>query len=245
MKNLEGKVVLVTGATRGIGHAIAESFINSGATVIGTATTEIGAINISNHFSNKGKGFILDVTDMNSIKKLIHSINSEFGLVDILVNNAGITRDNLLIRMKSHEWAHVIETNLTSVFNLSKAVLPNMIKKRNGRIINVGSIVGTIGNVGQSNYSAAKSGIIGFTKSLAKEVASRGITVNAVAPGFIDTDMTKSMNSAHRDKILSSIPVRRFGKPIEIASVVVFLASSESSYITGETLNVNGGMCMV
>lgn len=242
---LEGKVALVTGASRGIGRAIAELLVSRGATVIGTATSESGAQAISDYLGDKGKGLALNVTDTDSIANTLKNINDEFGAIDILVNNAGITRDNLLMRMKDDEWQDIIDTNLTSIFRLSKAVLRGMMKKRCGRIINVGSVVGTMGNAGQANYAAAKAGVIGFTKSMAREVASRGVTVNTVAPGFIETDMTKALNDDQRAATLSQVPAGRLGDPREIASAVAFLASDDAAYITGETLHVNGGMYMV
>ncbi|WP_162814051.1 3-oxoacyl-ACP reductase FabG [Vibrio tetraodonis] len=243
--NLEGKVALVTGASRGIGRAIAELLAERGATVIGTATSENGAAAISDYLADKGKGLALNVTNVESIEATLKNINDEFGAVDILVNNAGITRDNLLMRMKDDEWNDIIDTNLTPIYRMSKAVLRGMMKKRSGRIINVGSVVGTMGNAGQANYAAAKAGVIGFTKSMAREVASRGVTVNTVAPGFIETDMTKALNDEQRATTLSNVPAGRLGDPKEIASAVVFLASPEAAYITGETLHVNGGMYMV
>ncbi|ADT86491.1 3-ketoacyl-(acyl-carrier-protein) reductase [Vibrio furnissii NCTC 11218] len=243
--NLEGKVALVTGASRGIGKAIAELLVERGATVIGTATSDSGADAISAYLGDNGKGLALNVTDVASIESVLKSINDEFGGVDILVNNAGITRDNLLMRMKDDEWTDILDTNLTSIFRLSKAVLRGMMKKRQGRIINVGSVVGTMGNAGQTNYAAAKAGVIGFTKSMAREVASRGVTVNTVAPGFIETDMTKALNDDQRAATLAQVPAGRLGDPREIASAVAFLASPEAAYITGETLHVNGGMYMV
>jgi 3-oxoacyl-[acyl-carrier protein] reductase len=245
MMNLEGKIALVTGASRGIGRAIAELLVERGATVIGTATSENGAAAISEYLGENGKGLALNVTDAESIESVLKTINDEFGALDILVNNAGITRDNLLMRMKDDEWTVIMDTNLTSIFRLSKAVLRGMMKKRNGRIINVGSVVGTMGNAGQTNYAAAKAGVIGFTKSMAREVASRGVTVNTVAPGFIETDMTKALNDEQRAATLSAVPAGRLGDPREIASAVAFLASPEAGYITGETLHVNGGMYMV
>ncbi len=245
MMNLEGKIALVTGASRGIGRAIAELLVERGATVIGTATSESGAAAISDYLGDKGKGLALNVTDVESIESVLKAINEEFGALDILVNNAGITRDNLLMRMKDDEWTDILDTNLTSIFRLSKAVLRGMMKKRNGRIINVGSVVGTMGNAGQTNYAAAKAGVIGFTKSMAREVASRGVTVNTVAPGFIETDMTKALNDDQRAATLAQVPSGRLGDPREIAAAVVFLASPEAAYITGETLHVNGGMYMV
>ncbi|MBR9875649.1 MAG: 3-oxoacyl-ACP reductase FabG [Vibrionaceae bacterium] len=243
--NLEGKIALVTGASRGIGRAIAELLVERGATVIGTATSESGAAAISEYLGENGKGLALNVTDVESIEATLKTINDEFGVIDILVNNAGITRDNLLMRMKDDEWNDIIDTNLTPIFRMSKAVLRGMMKKRTGRIINVGSVVGTMGNAGQTNYAAAKAGVIGFTKSMAREVASRGVTVNTVAPGFIETDMTKALNDEQRAATLSNVPAGRLGDPREIASAVVFLASPEAAYITGETLHVNGGMYMV
>ena len=245
MMNLEGKIALVTGASRGIGRAIAELLVERGATVIGTATSENGAAAISEYLGDNGKGLALNVTDVESIEATLKTINEEFGVIDILVNNAGITRDNLLMRMKDDEWNDIIDTNLTPIYRMSKAVLRGMMKKRAGRIINVGSVVGTMGNAGQTNYAAAKAGVIGFTKSMAREVASRGVTVNTVAPGFIETDMTKALNDDQRAATLSNVPAGRLGDPREIASAVVFLASPEAAYITGETLHVNGGMYMV
>ncbi|EIJ6616269.1 3-oxoacyl-ACP reductase FabG [Vibrio parahaemolyticus] len=243
--NLEGKIALVTGASRGIGRAIAELLVERGATVIGTATSESGAAAISEYLGENGKGLALNVTDVESIEATLKTINDEFGAIDILVNNAGITRDNLLMRMKDDEWNDIINTNLTPIYRMSKAVLRGMMKKRAGRIINVGSVVGTMGNAGQTNYAAAKAGVIGFTKSMAREVASRGVTVNTVAPGFIETDMTKALNDDQRAATLANVPTGRLGDPREIASAVVFLASPEAAYITGETLHVNGGMYMV
>lgn len=241
----DGKIALVTGASRGIGRAIAEKLIACGATVIGTATSENGAKAISEYLGNKGKGFVLNVTETDSIEKFLADVRAEFGEIDILVNNAGITRDNLLMRMKDDEWKDIIDTNLSSVFRLSKAVMRAMMKKRYGRIITIGSVVGTMGNAGQANYAAAKAGVIGFSKSLAREVASRGITVNVVAPGFIETDMTRALTEDQRAGILSQVPANRLGDAKEIASAVAFLASDEAGYITGETLHVNGGMYMV
>ncbi len=245
MMNLEGKIALVTGASRGIGRAIAELLVERGATVIGTATSDNGAAAISEYLGENGKGLALNVTDVASIEATLKTINDEFGAIDILVNNAGITRDNLLMRMKDDEWNDIIDTNLTPIFRMSKAVLRGMMKKRAGRIINVGSVVGTMGNAGQANYAAAKAGVIGFTKSMAREVASRGVTVNTVAPGFIETDMTKALNDDQRAATLANVPAGRLGDPREIASAVAFLASPEAAYITGETLHVNGGMYMV
>ena len=244
---LEGKIALVTGASRGIGRAIAEALGAQGATVIGTATTEGGAEAITQRFAEadiKGQGMRLDVGDETSVDAVMKDISDRFGAVSVLVNNAGITRDNLLMRMKSDEWDSVLNTNLTSVYRMSKACLRAMMKAKTGRIINIASVVGASGNAGQTNYSAAKAGMFGFTKSLAQEVGSRGITVNAVAPGFIDTDMTRELPDAQRDALLGSIPLGRLGKPEEIASVVVFLASEAAAYVTGETIHVNGGMYM-
>ncbi|OCG56062.1 3-oxoacyl-ACP reductase FabG [Gilliamella sp. Fer4-1] len=243
--NLSGKIALVTGASRGIGKAIAEKLVACGATVIGTATTEKGADAISQYLGSHGKGFILNVIDETSIESVIAAIKTEFGDIDILVNNAGITRDNLLMRMKEDEWQDILNTNLTSVFRLSKALLRTMMKKRYGRIVTIGSVVGTMGNAGQANYAAAKAGLIGFSKSLAREVASRGITVNVVAPGFIATDMTKALTDEQKALTLAQVPAGRLGEPTEIANAVAFLVSDEASYITGETLHVNGGMYMV
>jgi len=243
--NFNGKIALVTGASRGIGRSIAEKLVAGGATVIGTATSDNGAEAISAYLGDKGKGLVLNVTDAASIDALLQQIRAEFGEIDILVNNAGVTRDNLLMRMKDDEWQDILDTNLTSVFRLSKAVLRAMMKKRMGRIITIGSVVGTMGNAGQANYAAAKAGLIGFSKSLAREVASRGITVNVVAPGFIETDMTRALNEEQRSGILAEVPAARLGEPKEIANAVAFLASDEASYITGETLHVNGGMYMV
>ena len=243
--SLEGKVVLVTGASRGIGKSVAETLVAQGAKVAGTATSESGASNISEYLGENGKGYALNVTNPDSIKETLEAIKADFGDVDVLVNNAGITRDNLLMRMKDDEWADIIDTNLTSIFRLSKAVMRPMMKKRHGRIINIGSVVGTMGNAGQANYAAAKAGVIGFSKSLAKEIASRGITVNVVAPGFIDTDMTKALDDAQRKAISDQVPAERLGDPKEIAATVAFLASNEAGYISGETIHVNGGMYMV
>ncbi|GGW76844.1 3-oxoacyl-ACP reductase FabG [Alteromonas halophila] len=245
MFHLEGKVALVTGASRGIGKAIATQLAALGATVIGTATSDNGATAISEYLTqNGGKGLALNVTDKTAVDTAVKHIADEFGGVDILVNNAGITRDNLLMRMKDDEWQDIIDTNLTAIFTLSKAVLRGMMKKRAGRIINIGSVVGVSGNAGQANYAAAKAGVIGFSKSMAREVASRGITINVVAPGFIDTDMTKALTDDQREAIFKDVPANRLGQPEEIAATVAFLASDGAAYITGETLHVNGGMYM-
>ncbi|OOE98458.1 3-oxoacyl-ACP reductase FabG [Salinivibrio sp. IB643] len=242
---LDGKVALVTGASRGIGRATAELLAERGATVIGTATSKNGAAAISDYLGENGKGLALNVTSSDSVADVLATIKKEFGDVDILVNNAGITRDNLLMRMKDDEWQDIIDTNLTSIFRLSKAVLRAMMKKRCGRIINIGSVVGVMGNAGQVNYAAAKAGVIGFTKSMAREVAARGITVNTVAPGFIETDMTKALSDDQRAATLAQVPAGRLGDPKEIAATVAFLASDDAAYMTGETLHVNGGMYMI
>lgn len=243
--NFTDKVVLVTGASRGIGRAIAEAFVAKGAKVVGTATSQSGADAISAYLGDAGCGLPLNVTSTESVDALFEAIKAKFGEVDILINNAGITRDNLLMRMKDDEWQDIIDTNLTSLYRLSKPVLRSMMKKRYGRIVSIGSVVGTMGNAGQTNYAAAKAGLIGFTKSLAREVASRGITVNAVAPGFIATDMTDALNDEQKSAIMGQVPAGRLGDPKEIAAAVLFLASDEAAYVTGETLHVNGGMYMV
>ena len=243
----DSKVALVTGASRGIGRAIAEALGRAGLTVIGTATSTAGAEAISAYLADakvRGTGMVLDVTQQASVDALLESVTGQFGVPVILVNNAGITRDNLLMRMKDDEWQSILDTNLTSVFRLSKACLRGMMKEKFGRIITISSVVGASGNPGQANYAAAKAGIFGFTKSLAREVGSRGITVNAVAPGFIDTDMTRALPDAQREALLQTIPLGRLGEAGEIASVVAFLASDGAAYITGETLHVNGGMYM-
>ncbi|MFB0979674.1 MAG: 3-oxoacyl-ACP reductase FabG [Alteromonadaceae bacterium] len=244
MFSFEGKVVLVTGASRGIGKAIASQLKALGATVLGTATSENGAENISEYLG-AGNGLVLNVTDNDSIAALFVAIKENHGGIDILVNNAGVTRDNLFIRMKDDEWQDIIDTNLSSVFKISKAVIRSMMKKRNGRIINIGSVVGTMGNAGQVNYATAKAGLLGFTKSLAREVASRGITVNTVSPGFIDTDMTKTLSDEQKEGIFSQVPANRLGKPEEIANAVVFLASDGAADITVEKLKGNGGIYFV
>ena len=241
---LEGEIALVTGASRGIGKAIAEKLKADGATVIGTATTDGGAEKISEYLGEGGKGMCLNVTDADSVAAVIKQIESDFGNVSILVNNAGITRDTLLMMMKDEQWNDIIDTNLTSIFRLSKAVVRKMMKARKGRIISIGSVVGSTGNPGQTNYSATKAGLLGFTKSLAREIGSRNITVNAIAPGFIDTDMTKELAEEQKAALIGQIPLSRLGDPADIANAVAFLASPESAYITGETLHVNGGMYM-
>ena len=238
------KIALVTGASRGIGKAIAEALVASGHFVIGTATTDKGAASISSYLGDNGTGMALNVTQTDSVTEVIGTITKEYGGIDVLVNNAGITRDNLLMRMKEDEWDDIMSTNLKSIFTLSKAVSRGMMKKRFGRIISIGSVVGSAGNAGQANYAAAKAGVIGFTKSLAREVASRGITANVVAPGFIDTDMTQALTDDQKAAIFKDIPANRLGAPAEVAAAVAFLASDAAAYITGETLHVNGGMFM-
>ena len=245
---LDEKIVLVTGASRGIGKAIALTLGSSGATVIGTATSKAGADNISKMLVDNqisGKGIVLDVKDNDQISSLGEDIKKDFESIDILVNNAGITRDNILLRMKEDEWEDIINTNLSSIYKMSKSVLRGMIKQRSGRIISITSVVGAMGNAGQSNYAAAKAGMIGFTKSLAREVGVRGITVNAIAPGFIQTDMTDSLPDDQKEALASQIPMGRLGTADEIAQAVLFLAGDGSSYITGQTLHVNGGMYTV
>lgn len=245
---LSGKIALVTGASRGIGKAIALDLVAQGATVIGTATSESGAQAISDYIAQaggKGKGMALNVTEPQQIDQVVEEVAKEFGTPTILVNNAGITRDNLLMRMKDDEWDDIIQTNLNSVYRMSKACLRGMMKAKEGRIINIASVVGVMGNAGQTNYAAAKAGIIGFGKSLAREVGTRGITVNTVAPGFIDTDMTRALPEEQRQALTQQIPLSRLGTPEDIAKTVTFLASDGGAYITGQTLNVNGGMVMV
>jgi len=245
---LGGQVALVTGATRGIGEAIAKALAASGATVVGTATTDEGAAKIASYLDNagaRGSGIRLDVSDGAAIDAAITDIEVRFGAISILVNNAGITRDNLLMRMKEDEWDAIMATNLKPAFRLAKAVMRGMMKARHGRIIQIGSVVGSSGNPGQANYAAAKAGLLGFTKSLAQEIGSRNITVNCVAPGFIATDMTKGLGDAQRQALLARIPLGRLGAPEDIANAVVFLASPQADYITGATLHVNGGMYMV
>ena len=244
---MSSQIALVTGASRGIGRAIAMRLAGQGHTVIGTATTESGAQSISGAMAEaglKGRGMVLDVCDGAAIDAFLKTVTDEFGTPIILVNNAGITRDNLLMRMKDEDWEAIMQTNLSSVYRMSKACLRGMIKARTGRIVNITSVVGATGNAGQSNYAAAKAGVTGFTKSLAKELGSRNITVNAVAPGFIDTDMTRSLSEEHKKSLLDAIPLGRLGSPEEIAGVVAFLCSEDAGYITGETLHVNGGMYM-
>ena len=244
---MSSQITVVTGASRGIGRAIAMRLAKEGHFVIGTATTEVGAEAIGSALAEaglKGVGRSLNVTEADAVDSFIKAVTEEFGAPTILVNNAGITRDNLLMRMKDDDWDAIIQTNLTSVYRLSKAVMRGMTKARYGRIVNITSVVGATGNAGQSNYAAAKAGIIGFTKSLAKELGSRNITVNAVAPGFIDTDMTRSLPQEHKESLIGQIPLGRLGQPDEIAGAVAFLCSPDGSYITGETLHVNGGMYM-
>jgi len=241
---MDKNVALVTGASRGIGRAIAEQLVKDGFFVVGTATSDAGAESISAYLADNGHGLKLNVADAVSISEVIKQIGSDFAAPLVLVNNAGITRDNLLMRMKDEEWNDIINTNLSSIFRMSKAVLRGMLKARTGRIINISSVVGATGNAGQANYAAAKAGMIGFAKSMAKEVGSRNITVNTVAPGFIDTDMTKALADEQKNTLLGSIALGRLGSPEEIAHAVSFLASSGASYITGETIHVNGGMFM-
>ncbi|UYZ83008.1 3-oxoacyl-ACP reductase FabG [Entomomonas sp. E2T0] len=245
--SLSGKTALVTGASRGIGQAIALELGAKGATVIGTATTASGAEKITQYLKENniaGVGMALNVTDEKSVEEVLSNITKEFGAPQILVNNAGITRDNLMMRMKDEEWYDVIDTNLNSLYRLSKGVLRGMTKARWGRIISIGSVVGAMGNVGQANYAAAKAGLEGFTRALARELGSRSVTVNAVAPGFIDTDMTRELPEAQREALLTQIPLGRLGQAKEIAETVAFLASDSAAYITGATIPVNGGMYM-
>ncbi|MAF76265.1 MAG: 3-oxoacyl-ACP reductase [Idiomarinaceae bacterium] len=245
MFSLNEHVALVTGASRGIGRKIAEQLAAQGAFVIGTATSDKGAASIAEYLGDKGQGLALNVNETDELADKIKDLEKTHGKIDILVNNAGITRDNLMMRMKEDEWNAVLDTNLTAVFRICKLVIRGMMKRRHGRIINISSVVGTTGNPGQVNYCAAKAGLVGFSKSLAKEVAARGITVNCVAPGFIDTDMTKSLTDDQTQAIYANIPAERLGQPEEVASAVVFLASKGAAYITGETIHVNGGMAMV
>lgn len=245
--SLQGQIALVTGASRGIGQGIALELGKQGATVIGTATTAAGAEAISNYLNAagvKGCGMALNVNDNTQVESLLNEIAKQFGTIGILVNNAGITRDNLLARMSDDEWDDIMSTNLKSVFKMSKGVLRGMMKARTGRIINISSVVGSMGNAGQSNYAAAKAGVIGFSKSLAREVGSRNITVNCIAPGFIATDMTEALTQEQRDKLVESVPLKRLGQVADIAACVAFLAGPGAGYITGATLHVNGGMHM-
>ncbi len=242
--DLNGRVALVTGASRGIGAAIAKSLAASGAKVIGTATSASGAAAIGEALGAAGRGAVLDVTDVASVDALLTDLEAQGELPDVLINNAGVTRDNLLVRMKPEEWDQVLLTDLTSVFRLSRACMRHMMKQRYGRIVSITSVVGSMGNEGQTNYAAAKAGVIGFTKSLAREVASRGITVNAVAPGFIDTDMTRVLPEDQRQALAAGIPLARLGDPQDIAMAVLYLVSASGAYVTGQTLHVNGGMYM-
>jgi 3-oxoacyl-[acyl-carrier protein] reductase len=241
----DGSIALVTGASRGIGRAIAERLAKDGAKVVGTATSAAGAEAITAYLAPLGgRGLILDVRDPAAIDAAVGEISKADGTIGILVNNAGVTRDTLLLRMKDDDWAQVIDTDLTAIFRLSRAVVPGMMKARHGRIVSIGSIVGSMGNPGQANYAAAKAGLIGFSKALAREIGSRGVTVNVVAPGFIETDMTRDLKDDQREALLSQVPAKRLGATDDIAAAVAFLASVEAGYITGETLHVNGGMLM-
>lgn len=245
--SIKDKVAIVTGASRGIGEAIASALAADGATVVGTATSQNGADKISQRISDagfKGEGMVLNVTDAQSVAAVIKAVTEKYGAAQILVNNAGITKDNLLMRMTDEQWFDVVNTNLSAVFRMSKGCLRGMMKARWGRIVNIASIVGQMGNAGQTNYSATKAGVMGFARSLAKEVGSRNITVNTVSPGFIDTDMTKELPDEQKDAMLGAIPLGRLGAPEEIAKVVKFLCSEDSSYVTGENIHVNGGMYM-
>lgn len=247
MQSLQNQIALVTGASRGIGQAIAIAFAKQGATVAGTATTQEGADKITAAFKEanvNGQGFLLNVTEPASIENLLTAVKEKFGAPTVLVNNAGITRDNLMLRMKDEEWDAVINTNLNSVYRLTKLCIKDMLKARYGRIISISSVVGATGNAGQANYAAAKAGVIGFSKSLAQEIASRNITVNVVAPGFIETDMTHALNDEQKAALLKNIPAGRMGQPAEIADACIFLASVQAAYITGQTLHINGGMFM-
>ncbi len=247
-ENLSGKVALVTGASRGIGHAIALELAKCGATVIGTATSEAGAAHITEDLAkirpDAGKGIVLDVSDADRSRQVVDEIQKEYGAIHILVNNAGITQDQLAMRMKDEEWDKVIAVNLTAVARLSRAVLRGMMRAKGGRIINITSVVGSIGNAGQMNYAASKAGVESMSRALAREVGSRGITVNCIAPGFIDTDMTKSLSEEVTGNLLKQIPLARLGSPEDVAAAVAFLASPQASYITGTVLHVNGGMFM-
>ena len=247
MLDLQGQIALVTGASRGIGRSIALSMGRQGASIVGTSTSELGARGVTAALSDagiEGRGAVLDVTHGESVFNVVKQIEENFGPISILVNNAGITRDNLLLRMKDEEWDDILETNLSSVFRVTKACLRGMVRARRGRVINVTSIVGATGNPGQTNYAAAKAGLVGFTKSLASEVASRGITVNGIAPGFIETDMTSSLEQSRRDALVTAIPLGRLGVGEDVAAAAVFLASPEASYITGQVIHVNGGLYM-
>ena len=247
MFDLQGQIALVTGASRGIGRSIALSMGQQGASIVGTSTSELGARGVTAALRDagiEGRGEVLDITHAESVVNVVKQIEEFFGPISILVNNAGITRDNLLLRMKDEEWDDTLETNLSSVFRVTKACLRGMIQARRGRVINVTSIVGATGNSGQTNYAAAKAGLVGFTKSLASEVASRGITVNGIAPGFIETDMTSSLEQSRRDSLLTAIPLSRLGAGEDVAAAAVFLASPEASYITGQVIHVNGGLYM-
>jgi 3-oxoacyl-[acyl-carrier protein] reductase len=245
---LKGQVAIVTGASRGIGAAIADTLAGAGAVVVGTATSEAGAESIGQRLrkiSSDSSGEVLDVNDPEASTGLVRKVTAEAGVPTILVNNAGITRDQILMRMKEDEWDAVIDTNLRSVYRLSKACLRGMMKARTGRIINIASVVGSMGNAGQTNYAAAKAGMMGFSRSLAREIGSRNITVNVIAPGFVDTDMTRALDDSQREALLRDIPLQRLGQPDDIAAAVLFLASSQGGYITGQTLHVNGGMFMI
>ena len=247
MLDLQGQIALVTGASRGIGRSIALSMGRQGASIVGTSTSELGARGVTAALSDagiEGRGTVLDVTHGESVFSVVKQIEENFGPISILVNNAGITRDNLLLRMKDEEWDDILETNLSSVFRVTKACLRGMVRARRGRVITVTSIVGATGNPGQTNYAAAKAGLVGFTKSLASEVASRGITVNGIAPGFIETDMTSSLEQSRRDALVTAIPLGRLGVGEDVAATAVFLASREASYITGQVIHVNGGLYM-
>lgn len=244
---MSDKVALVTGASRGIGQAIADALGKLGYTVVGTATSDSGAAGITAHFAEKGikgVGMALNVTDSAAVDAVVQAINEQFGAPSILVNNAGITRDNILMRMKDEEWNDVIDTNLNAIYRVTKACLRGMTKARWGRIVNISSVVGSMGNAGQSNYAATKAGVEGFTRALAREIGSRAITVNSVAPGFIDTDMTRELAEEHRAKLVTQIPLARLGQADEIAATVAFLVGDGAAYITGETIHVNGGMYM-
>ena len=244
---LADEVALVTGASRGIGRAIAEQLARAGAIVVGTATSEAGAQGISTRLGElgaRGRGVVFDVRDATAAEGLVENVSKEFGKLSVLVNNAGITRDTLALRMKDDDWATVLDTNLSGVFRLSRAVMRGMMKAKHGRIVNITSVVGASGNAGQANYAAAKAGVVGMTKALAREVGSRGITVNCVAPGFIDTDMTRSLSEQQTQALLTQIPLGRLGQAEDIGAAVVFLASRAAAYVTGATLHVNGGMYM-